>query len=157
MMPRVYSLLLAVVWIAADYFSKIWAVDTLSHKMIVVNSWMNFRLAYNPGAAFSFLSNQGGWQRWFFAGMAVVISLWLIYTLLREWLKPLVRFGYASILGGAIGNLYDRIVHGHVIDFIQWHYQDYYWPIFNIADVAICVGVAAVILGSWFGSAQSKY
>lgn len=157
MMPRVYSLLLAVVWIAADYLTKIWAVDTLSQKMIVVNSWMNFRLAYNPGAAFSFLSNQGGWQRWLFAGLAIAVSLWLIYTLLSEWLKPLVRFGYASILGGALGNFYDRITHGKVIDFIQWHYQDYYWPIFNIADVAICVGVAAVILSSWFGSAQSKY
>lgn len=147
-MKQVLSLLIAIAWIAGDYFSKNWALSTLSQQTIQVNSWFNLNLAFNPGAAFSFLAGQGGWQRWFFAGLAIVVALWLLYSLFFDRLNGLTRFGYASILGGALGNMYDRLVHGKVIDFIQWHYQNHAWPTFNIADVAITVGVTMVLLGT---------
>lgn len=150
-MSKFLAFLSAGGWFAADYFSKLWALDALANKPIVVNDWMNFYLAFNRGAAFSFLSDSGGWQRWLFISLAVVVALYLVYALLFEQLNGLARLGYAAILGGAVGNLYDRWTHGHVIDFIQWHYQDYYWPTFNIADVAITVGVIAVIFASIFG------
>lgn len=157
-MKQLFSFILAAAWIAADYFSKLWALDTLADKSIRVNDWMNFHLAFNKGAAFSFLAGQDGWQQWLFAGLAVVIGLWIVYVLMVEQLDGLSRFGYAAILGGALGNLYDRLVYGHVVDFIQWHYQDYYWPIFNIADVAITVGVMAVLLAGlrqWLASRRT--
>ncbi len=147
---------MAAAWFAADYFSKEWALTTLSQHSIQVNDWMNFRLAFNPGAAFSFLAGQDGWQRWFFAALAVVVSLWLLYSLMVDKLSILSRIGYAAILGGAVGNLYDRLIHGHVIDFIQWHYQNHYWPTFNIADVGITVGVATVILDGLFNRKASR-
>lgn len=145
-MWRITAFAVAILWIAADYLSKTWADSVLKEGAITVNSWMNFSLAYNRGAAFSFLSNEGGWQRWFFTAIAVIIGVWLIVSIVREKLHPLLYLAYGSILGGALGNLYDRIVHGHVIDFIQWHYQGKAWPTFNIADVAITVGVGLMIL-----------
>ena len=145
-MWRIIALVIAAAWLGADYVTKVWADSVLREGPIVVNSWMNFSLAYNKGAAFSFLSNEGGWQRWFFTAIAVVIGLWLLIAILREKLHPLLFIAYGSILGGALGNLYDRLTHGHVIDFIQWHYQGKAWPTFNIADVGICVGVGAMAL-----------
>ena len=157
-MKQILSLIIAAVWIAADYFSKLWALDSLAQHSIKVNDYMNFHLAFNKGAAFSFLANQGGWQQWFFIGLAVLVSLWLLYVLMVENLDSLSRFGYASILGGALANAHDRLVYGHVVDFIQWHYQDYYWPIFNIADVAITIGVATIIISgirTWLSSTRA--
>lgn len=145
-MWRIIAFVVAILWIAADYLSKVWADSALKEGDIYVNSWMNFKLGYNYGAAFSFLSNEGGWQRWLFAALAVGIGAWLIAAIVREKLHPLLYLAYDSILGGALGNLYDRIVHGYVIDFIHWHYQGRSWPIFNIADVAITVGVGLMIL-----------
>lgn len=145
-MWRIIALVIAAAWLGVDYVTKVWADSVLREGPIVVNSWMNFSLAYNKGAAFSFLSNEGGWQRWFFTAIAVVIGLWLLIAILREKLHPLLFIAYGSILGGALGNLYDRLTHGHVIDFIQWHYQGKAWPTFNIADVGICVGVGAMAL-----------
>lgn len=102
---------------------------------------------YNKGAAFSFLSQSGGWQRWFFITLSTAISIALIV-----WLKQLnknqriLSTGIAFILGGAIGNLIDRSLHGHVIDFIQVYYRDFYWPAFNIADSAITLGACLLIV-----------
>ncbi len=154
-MKQLFSFILAGMWFAADYFSKIWAMQTLSAPNIAannytmfINDYMNLKLAFNRGAAFSFLSNSDGWQIWLFSGLAAVVSLWLIYSLIFENLDRLTRIGYASVLGGALGNLYDRLIHGYVIDFIHWHYQQYHWPVFNIADTAITIGVVAVILSA---------
>jgi signal peptidase II len=103
-------------------------------------------LAHNSGAAFSFLANQGGWQRWFFAGIALVVSVALVI-----WLKKLPRsnrwlaIALALILGGAIGNVYDRIVLGHVVDFLDVYWGRAHFPAFNIADSAITVG--AIMMG----------
>lgn len=117
----------------------------------VFTSFFNFTLAYNPGAAFSFLAGAGGWQRWFFAIIAitasVLLSVWIARTAQQ---KPREAFALAFILGGALGNLYDRIVLGHVVDFIVVHYQDNYWPAFNLADSAITLGAAVLIIDMLF-------
>lgn len=117
----------------------------------VFTSFFNFTLAYNPGAAFSFLASAGGWQRWFFTIIAIAASV-----LLSVWIarcarqKPREAFALAFILGGALGNLYDRIVLGHVVDFIVVHYQDNFWPAFNLADSAITLGAAVLIIDMLF-------
>ena len=119
----------------------------LLNKPLAVFPGFNWTLMYNKGAAFSFLSQAGGWQRWFFIVLSSVISIALIV-----WLKQLrkdqqvLSAGIAFILGGAIGNVIDRIVYGHVIDFIQVYYEDFYWPAFNIADSAITLGAGLLIL-----------
>lgn len=113
----------------------------------VFTSFFNFTLLYNPGAAFSFLADAGGWQRWFFGVIAVVasivLSVWIYRTAAT---KTREVFAVAFILGGALGNLYDRVAYGHVVDFIVLHAGEYYWPAFNVADSAICLGVAILIL-----------
>ncbi len=164
-MAKIITLLLALVWVAADYLTKQWALKTLSHQIIQVNEYMNFHLAFNPGAAFSFMANFGGFQRWVLVGLTIIICLWIVNAILRNALSSLELFAYGSILGGAIGNLFDRLnwldgqsfaksighidnpYPGYVIDFIQWHYQNsFYWPTFNIADVAITIGVGVLVL-----------
>jgi signal peptidase II len=101
----------------------------------------DLKLLYNTGAAFSFLAGQSGWQRWFFSAIAIAVSVMLIY-----WLRPLPKsnvwlaIALSLVLGGALGNLFDRIAFGHVIDFISVHWNEYYFPAFNIADSAITVG-----------------
>jgi signal peptidase II len=116
----------------------------------VFTSFFNFTLAYNTGAAFSFLADEGGWQRWFFAVIAIVASVLLTVWIARTAAKnPREAFALAFILGGAVGNLYDRILLGHVVDFIVVHYEDNYWPAFNLADSAICLG-AFVLLADMF-------
>ena len=116
-----------------------------------VFSWFNLTLVHNTGAAFSFLSDADGWQRWFFIALSIAVSAAIIV-----WLKRLhagehwTAAALALILGGAIGNLIDRIAYGHVVDFIQWYYDRWYWPTFNIADSAITVGAAILIIHGVF-------
>jgi len=117
-----------------------------------------FKLTYvhNTGAAFSFLSEAGGWQRWFFAGLALAISCGIAVWLAR--LKPhetLLAVALSLVLGGAIGNLIDRLAYGYVIDFLDVYYQTWHWPAFNIADSAITLGVILMLLES-FGLVKSK-
>jgi signal peptidase II len=113
----------------------------------VIPDFFSWTLAYNSGAAFSFLADSSGWQRWLFALIAVVVS-----TVLLVWLKRLGRndtwlaIALALILGGALGNLYDRIAYGHVIDFILVHWEHRLFPAFNVADSAICVGAVMLAL-----------
>ncbi|MCG5493713.1 MULTISPECIES: signal peptidase II [Ectothiorhodospira] len=111
--------------------------------------FLNFALVYNQGAAFSFLSDAGGWQRWFFTALALLVSaiiVWWLYRLKRG--ETGTAISLALILGGAIGNVIDRILHGHVIDFIDVHYAGYHWPTFNIADSAITIGAVILIATS---------
>ena len=131
-----------------DQLSKQIAENSLLlHKPLAVFPGFNWTLMYNKGAAFSFLSQAGGWQRWFFIILSSVISIALIV-----WLKQLKKdqqvlsAGIAFILGGAIGNVIDRSLYGHVIDFIQVYYKDFYWPAFNLADSAITLGAGLLIL-----------
>ncbi len=143
---------LAIVVIVLDQISKQWISATLTYgEPVVFTSFFNFTLLHNPGAAFSFLSDAGGWQRWFFTVVAAVVSVVLVIWLARVSEKRYEALALALILGGAIGNLYDRVALGYVVDFIVVHYQDYYWPAFNIADSAITVGAALLILDMLFG------
>ena len=146
-MQKILAFLVAIAWFVADYFSKLWALETLGNGVVMrLTPWMDFRLAFNKGAAFSLFADGSGWQRWFFMGIATVIGLWLCYAIIFERTNALTRLAYASILGGAIGNLYDRILHGKVVDFISWHIGNAYWPTFNVADVGICVGVGLLVI-----------
>lgn len=120
-----------------------------------VTSWFNWVLAYNEGAAWSFLSNAGGWQRWFFVALSVGVSIALVVWIARSWrTEGLLAFSLALVLGGAVGNLIDRVLYGHVIDFIQWHYGGHYFPIFNVADMAITAGAAVMIWCSIFATEE---
>ena len=146
-LQKVFAFMVAIAWFVADYFSKQWALETLGNDVVMrLTPWMDFKLAFNKGAAFSLFADGSGWQRWFFMGIATVIGLWLCYAIIFERTNALTRLAYASILGGAIGNLYDRILHGKVVDFISWHIGNAYWPTFNVADVGICVGVGLLII-----------
>jgi len=140
----------SVFTVVFDQASK-FAVLTMMelYQTIAVMPFVNFTYVHNTGAAFSFLSQAGGWQRWFFAFFAVVISLVLLVWLIR--LKPherLLAIALSLVLGGAIGNLIDRVALGYVIDFIDVYYQSWHWPVFNIADCAITIGVALLVLDS---------
>lgn len=133
---------LALAVILLDQATKQLAEALLSYgQPVYLLPVLDFTLLYNPGAAFSFLADQGGWQRWFFTAISVAVSL-----MLMVWMKRLPReqiwlpVALALILGGAIGNLFDRMVYGHVIDFISVHWDRAYFPAFNIADSAITVG-----------------
>lgn len=133
--------------IVVDQASKQVALATLSlHQPVPVMPLFNITLVYNKGAAFSFLSDAGGWQRWFFSLLAITIS-----ALIVVWIKGLQRdrvwtaAGLALVLGGALGNLIDRLAYGYVIDFIDVYFRTYHWPTFNIADTAITVGAAILI------------
>ncbi|MEW8383194.1 MAG: signal peptidase II [Candidatus Thiodiazotropha taylori] len=116
------------------------------YEPVYVLPIFDLTLLYNKGAAFSFLSDQGGWQRWFFTVLAIVVT-----TVLTVWLWRLkqqekwVAVSLSLIIGGAIGNVIDRILFGHVIDFLHFHYQQHYWPAFNIADSAITLGVGIML------------
>lgn len=136
----------AVIW--ADMVTKEWAATALTlYRPREIFSWLNLTLAHNYGAAFSFLSEASGWQRWFFATLAAVISLTLVVWVLRlprrDWRTA---FALSLVIGGAIGNLVDRIRYGYVIDFIDAHYAGWHWPAFNVADSAITCGVILLLL-----------
>lgn len=148
--------LLALVVIGLDQYSKGLASASLEYaRPLEVFSWFNLTLHHNTGAAFSFLSDAGGWQRYFFTGIAVVVSgllvVW-IYRLQRgQWLLAL---SLALVLGGAIGNVWDRLALGYVVDFISVHYAGYYFPAFNLADSAITGGAIGMILDTFLGQPE---
>ena len=154
-----FWLWLSVLVIVLDLTSKWLAESSLSlyQQVAVIDGLFSFTLAYNPGAAFSFLSDAGGWQRWFFIAVAVGVSVMLLVWLARlgrdKWLESVAL---ALILGGALGNLYDRVVHGHVVDFILVHWQQqWFFPAFNIADSAITVG-AVMLIADMFWPRKAK-
>jgi len=144
---------IAAIVVILDQITKVWVDNSLKlYDQIPVMPSFNITLAYNEGAAFSFLSDAGGWQRWFFIGISVIVSVCLIvwlYRMTREekWLS----ISIALILGGAIGNnLIDRVIYGHVVDFIQVFYKDWYFPSFNVADAAITVGTVLLLILTFF-------
>ena len=145
-------LLLSIIIIVIDQVTKLYFNQKLQlGQSIELLPVLNWTLAYNYGAAFSFLPDAGGWQRWFFAGIAVVVSLGLTIWLIKlEKNAKFLAFAIALLLGGAIGNLYDRMTYGYVIDFIHVFYQTWHFPIFNVADCAITVGAIMLIIDSLF-------
>ena len=140
-----YGIVLVIV--VLDQITKIWADTTLTmYQQIPITDFFNITKAYNYGAAFSFLNDAGGWQRWFFTAISlivsIVLSVWL-YRMLRseKWLS----LSIALILGGAVGNLIDRVWYGYVVDFIQVYWKTSYFPSFNIADAAITCGTIILL------------
>ncbi len=111
-----------------------------------VTSFFDIVRAHNSGAAFSFLSDAGGWQRWFFIGLAVVAAVFIVWMLARHNGQRTFAWALALILGGALGNVIDRIWHGHVVDFLSFHWGRAYFPAFNVADSAITIGAGLLIL-----------
>jgi signal peptidase II len=135
--------------VTADQLTKALLVGAFARgEERTVTGFFSLVLAYNSGAAFSFLAGAPGWQRWFFAGIAVAASAFLIWMLKRGGSRMLCA-GLALILGGALGNLWDRIAIGKVVDFLLFHYAGWSWPAFNVADSAITVGAALLILDSF--------
>ena len=148
---------LSAVVVVLDQATKSWVKSILfEEEYIPLSGFLNLVLAYNKGAAFSFLSGAGGWQRWLFVVLALVIS-----AVLYNWLRKLERderataVSLALILGGAWGNLIDRILFGKVTDFIDLYYAEWHWPAFNVADSAISAGVALMLLCLFRSGAQA--
>ena len=141
---------LSAVVLILDQITKYLAEEhlTLGIPQPVINGFFDLRLAYNPGAAFSFLGDAGGWQRWFFIVLAIAVSLWLTVWMARLGRRePLTSAALAAILGGAVGNVYDRIVPSRtmVVDFLDFYVQGWHWPAFNVADIGIVVGAALLV------------
>lgn len=121
------------------------------YETLSVLPFFNLILAYNEGAAFSFLSDQGGWQRWFFAFVAALVTVVLVVWLSRLKDEKVLAISLSLVIGGAIGNLIDRLMLGYVIDFLDFFYAQYHWPAFNVADIAISVGVFLMFVDALFG------
>ena len=144
------SLVLAGLVLVLDLLTKRWVEAALFYgEQIPLTGFFNLVLTYNAGAAFSFLSDAGGWQRWFFSVVAVGASMLIIYLLRKHATDQLFCLALSLILGGALGNLWDRVTLGHVVDFLDFHVAGYHWPAFNIADSAIFLGAALLILDSF--------
>ncbi len=146
---RYYGLTIALIFL--DQLSKILVVNTMEFQStIVVTEYFSWHYVRNYGAAFSFLADQGGWQKYFFISLSFVASIALII-----WMKKIALtqkfelLGLSFVLSGAVGNLIDRTAYGFVIDFIDLHYQDFYWPVFNVADIAISLGVAVLLFSEF--------
>lgn len=146
---------LALLVILLDQVTKHMAQAWLElYDKHTVTSFFYLTLRYNEGAAFSFLHDAGGWQRWMFAFIAGAVSVVLTVWIARVHRLPgktLETLALSLILGGAIGNLYDRVMLGHVVDFVVWHYGEREWPAFNIADAAICAGAALLFVDMFKG------
>jgi len=149
---RLKWLWLAVLAIVLDFTTKQMAEHFLQYAQpVYVLPIFDLTLLYNKGAAFSFLANESGWQRWFFALIAIGVSTVLTIWLMK--LKPSERWlsaALALVIGGALGNLYDRFAYGHVVDFLHFHWEEHYFPAFNIADSAITLGAIMLIIDSLF-------
>jgi signal peptidase II len=150
---------ISVLIIAVDQLTKLWIERSMAlGDSFAVLPVLDIVRAHNTGAAFSFLATAGGWQRWAFSLLAVAVSIALVYWLRKLPLasQALLAFGLTLILGGAIGNVIDRIEHGYVVDFVHAHWGSAYFPAFNVADSAISVGAVFVILDAVFESRRAK-
>lgn len=150
--------LLAGLIILLDQLTKYWVSDVFSYgETLGVLPFLNLTLVHNAGAAFSFLSEAGGWQRWFFALVSVVVTVvivvWLSSLSTRQ---SLLALALSLVLGGAIGNLWDRIFLGYVVDFVDIYYRHYHWPAFNVADAAITLGALLLIVESLLASKKKN-
>lgn len=147
---------LSAVIIFLDLITKHYASANLEYAApYAVMPFFNLTLLHNTGAAFSFLATESGWQRWFFVALASIVSLALIKWLTTLRNEPMVAVAVALILGGALGNLYDRITLGYVVDFLHFYWNDYHFPAFNIADSSITVGAGLMILDVFTGKKTS--
>ncbi len=140
---------LALAVIVADHLTKWWVSANLDYQeFIPVLPFFSLVRVHNTGAAFSFLADAGGWQRWFFIAVGIVATVIIVRLLKRHATEARLAFSLALVLGGALGNVIDRVVLGHVVDFLYFHYKSFAWPAFNVADSAITVGAALLIWDS---------
>jgi len=138
---------LAGLVVVLDQISKWVVLENISFgETIYVAPFWNWVLAFNPGAAFSLLADQPGWQRWFFTVLALAISGWIAFMLRQHPQQKLLSLALTLVMGGALGNVIDRVRFGAVVDFVQWHVAGYYWPAFNIADSAITIGAVLLVI-----------
>jgi signal peptidase II len=138
---------LALIVVLCDQLTKIAISRTYAYGVPhEITSFFNLVLVFNQGAAFSFLASAGGWQRWGFTGLGLVAALVICYLLKRHGNQRMFCWALALILGGALGNVIDRIVYGHVVDFLDFHLRGWHWPAFNLADSAITVGAVLLVL-----------
>jgi signal peptidase II len=150
-------LLLAVIVIVLDQTSKLAITSHFVYgESFPITSFFNLVLAHNTGAAFSFLSEAGGLQRWLFSLIAVVASVWIVWLLRKHQAEKLFSFALAFILGGALGNLIDRIAYGYVVDFLDFHAAGYHFAAFNVADAAITLGAGLLILDGFRSARHIK-
>ncbi|CAM3733083.1 signal peptidase II [Polynucleobacter brandtiae] len=141
-------LAIATITLLLDQLSKWSALGNLQMGVPEpVLPFLNWLLLMNPGAAFSFLAQSSGWQRWFFTILGLLASVYILWLLYKSREDRLLCWALSLILGGALGNVLDRIMYGAVVDFIDVHYQHWHWPAFNIADSAICIGAGLMIWG----------
>ncbi len=141
---------ISAIVVALDLYTKYLIQNAFEYAQhLTVTSFFDLVRYHNEGAAFSFLADAGGWQKWFFSGISVIAILVITYLLKKHQTQKLFCLGLALVLGGAIGNLYDRLTLGYVVDFLHFHYQAYAWPAFNVADSAICIGVALLLMDSF--------
>jgi signal peptidase II len=159
-LTRLRWLGLSLLAVILDQVSKLVVVSSMQlYQSIPITSFFKLTYVRNTGAAFSFLSEAGGWQRWFFAGLAIIISMVIAVWLTRlKQHETVLAVALSLVLGGAIGNLIDRLAYGYVIDFLDVYYENWHWPAFNIADSAITLGVVLMLLESfgWIGTKQSE-
>ena len=149
---------LSLLVVVFDQLSKAWIMASFQdYEVLRVWPVFNLTLVYNTGAAFSFLSDAGGWQRWFFVVIGVTVSAAMVVWLARlDERERLTGYGLALVVGGAVGNLIDRVWLGKVVDFLQWHWQDWYWPSFNLADSAITLGVVLLLIDGLFAGRRQE-
>jgi signal peptidase II len=157
-----YDIMLKWLWVSVlalslDQASKIAVNGSMRlYESIAIMPFFNLTYTHNTGAAFSFLAQAGGWQRWLFAGLALIISIAIgIWIARLKQQEVLLAIALSLVLGGAVGNLIDRVIYGYVIDFFDFYYQSWHFAVFNIADSAICVGVFLMLLES-FGIGRPK-
>ena len=138
---------IALITLLLDQLTKIAVVGAFQlGESLPVTSYFNLVRVHNPGAAFSFLADAGGWQRWFFTGLGVVAAGVMLYLLRTHTGQTLFCLALSLLLGGAVGNVIDRVIYSHVIDFLDFYYGTWHFPAFNVADSAISVGAALLIL-----------
>jgi signal peptidase II len=142
----------ALAVIVFDHFTKFWVTATLEYQeAIPVLPFFTLVRVHNSGAAFSLLADAGGWQRWFFIAVGIVATVIIVRLLKHHAGQARMAFALALLLGGALGNVIDRVVLGHVVDFLYFHYRSFAWPAFNVADSAISIGAALLIWDSLRG------
>lgn len=143
-------LVISAVVVGLDLWTKhLIQMEFVYGDHLTITNFFDLVRYHNTGAAFSFLAEAGGWQKSFFSTISMMASIVITYLLYKNSTQKLFCIGLALILGGAIGNLYDRMTLGYVVDFLYFHYENFYWPAFNIADSGICVGVALLFLDSF--------
>jgi signal peptidase II len=141
---------ISAIIVAFDLYTKSLIQQAFNYgERLTVTNFFELVRFHNEGAAFSFLADAGGWQKWFFSAVSVLAVIVIIYLMIKNLHNKLFCMGLALVLGGAIGNLYDRVTLGYVVDFLYFHINDLYWPAFNVADSAICVGVALLLWDSF--------